>query len=48
MRKFYYDASRHGTYLEQPGITYPIVRTGPIPGEKPGSTATTATSNEVR
>jgi len=27
MRKFYYDASKYGSYLEQLGITYPTVRT---------------------
>ncbi|MFL5582365.1 MAG: amidohydrolase [Gemmatimonadaceae bacterium] len=27
MRKFYYDPSKYGTYLEQLGITYPTVRT---------------------
>jgi aminobenzoyl-glutamate utilization protein B len=27
MRRFYYDPSRYGTYLEQLGITYPTVRT---------------------
>jgi len=26
MRKLYYDASRHRTYLEQLGIAYPTVR----------------------
>jgi aminobenzoyl-glutamate utilization protein B len=26
MRKYYYDPSRFGTYLEQLGITYPTVR----------------------
>jgi aminobenzoyl-glutamate utilization protein B len=26
MRKFYYDPSKHRTYLEQLGITYPMVR----------------------
>jgi aminobenzoyl-glutamate utilization protein B len=29
MRKFYYDPSRYGTYLEQLGIKYPTVRSGP-------------------
>jgi aminobenzoyl-glutamate utilization protein B len=27
MRKYYYDPSKHRTYLEQLGITYPMVRT---------------------
>ena len=27
MRKFYYDPSKYGTYLEQLGVTYPTVRT---------------------
>jgi aminobenzoyl-glutamate utilization protein B len=26
MRRFYYDPSRHRTYLEQLGIKYPTVR----------------------
>jgi aminobenzoyl-glutamate utilization protein B len=26
MRKFYYDPSKHATYLQQLGITYPTVR----------------------
>ena len=26
MRKFYYDPAKYKTYLEQLGITYPIVR----------------------
>jgi aminobenzoyl-glutamate utilization protein B len=26
MKPFYYDASKYGTYLEQLGITYPMVR----------------------
>jgi aminobenzoyl-glutamate utilization protein B len=29
MRKFYYDPSRYGTYLEQLGITYPTVKPAP-------------------
>jgi aminobenzoyl-glutamate utilization protein B len=29
MRKFYYDPSRYDTYLEQLGIRYPTVRSGP-------------------
>jgi aminobenzoyl-glutamate utilization protein B len=29
MRKFYYDPSKHATYLEQLGIKYPTVRSGP-------------------
>ena len=28
MRKFYYDPSKYGTYLEQLGITYPTIREG--------------------
>ncbi|HEX5829439.1 MAG TPA: amidohydrolase [Gemmatimonadaceae bacterium] len=28
MRKYYYDPTRYGTYLEQLGITYPTVRPG--------------------
>jgi aminobenzoyl-glutamate utilization protein B len=27
MKKFYYDASKYATYLEQLGIKYPTVRT---------------------
>ncbi len=26
MRKYYFDSSKHGTYLEQLGISYPTVR----------------------
>ena len=29
MKKFYYDPSKYGTYLEQLGITYPTVRPTP-------------------
>jgi len=29
MRKFYYDPSKHATYLEQLGITYPTVKPAP-------------------
>jgi aminobenzoyl-glutamate utilization protein B len=29
MRKFYYDASRYKTYLDQLGVNYPTVRTAP-------------------
>ena len=29
MRKFYFDPARYDTYLEQLGIKYPTVRTGP-------------------
>ncbi len=29
MKKFYYDASKYDTYLDQFGITYPTVRTAP-------------------
>ena len=29
LKKFYYDPSRHVTYLEQLGITYPTVRANP-------------------
>jgi aminobenzoyl-glutamate utilization protein B len=28
MKKYYYDASKPGTYLEQLGVTYPTMRTG--------------------
>jgi hypothetical protein len=31
MRPFYYDASKHATYLEQLGITYPTIRATPVP-----------------
>jgi aminobenzoyl-glutamate utilization protein B len=38
MRRFYYDPSRPGTYLEQLGITYPTVRaadgTCPVPSPR--------------
>jgi aminobenzoyl-glutamate utilization protein B len=33
LRKYYYDPSRYGTYLEQLGIRYPTLRT--VPAEKP-------------
>lgn len=33
LRKFYYDPSKYGTYLEQLGIKYPTVRSGP-PSDK--------------
>jgi len=36
MRKFYYDASRYDTYLEQLGITYPTVRKPGTSPVKPG------------
>ena len=29
MKKFYYDPTKYGTYLEQLGIKYPTVRTTP-------------------
>jgi aminobenzoyl-glutamate utilization protein B len=29
MKKFYYDASKYDTYLEQLGIAYPTVRSAP-------------------
>jgi aminobenzoyl-glutamate utilization protein B len=31
MRKFYYDAKKHRTYLEQLGVTYPTVKTPVVP-----------------
>ena len=31
MRKFYYDAARYGTYMEQLGIKYPTIRTPATP-----------------
>jgi aminobenzoyl-glutamate utilization protein B len=31
MRKFYYDAKKHRTYLEQLGITYPTVKAPVVP-----------------
>jgi aminobenzoyl-glutamate utilization protein B len=31
MKKYYYDASKYSTYLEQLGIKYPTVRTGTTP-----------------
>jgi aminobenzoyl-glutamate utilization protein B len=31
MKKYYYDASKYPTYLDQLGIKYPTVRTGPAP-----------------
>lgn len=34
MRKFYYDASRYDTYLEQLGIKYPTVRSAETPRKK--------------
>jgi aminobenzoyl-glutamate utilization protein B len=34
LKKFYYDASKYDTYLEQLGITYPTVRT-PTEPKKP-------------
>lgn len=34
MRKFYYDASRYDTYLEQLGIKYPTVRPTATPVKK--------------
>jgi aminobenzoyl-glutamate utilization protein B len=38
MRKFYYDASRYDTYLEQLGIKYPTVRTRtPAAAKKAGA-----------
>ncbi len=35
MKKFYYDASKYDTYLEQLGIAYPTVRTVAAPTPKP-------------
>ncbi|MSU65942.1 MAG: amidohydrolase [Opitutus sp.] len=35
MRKYYYDASKYDTYLDQLGITYPTVRTTAAPAAKP-------------
>jgi aminobenzoyl-glutamate utilization protein B len=35
MRKFYYDPSRYDTYLEQLGIEYPTVRSGPASNRTP-------------
>jgi aminobenzoyl-glutamate utilization protein B len=37
MRPFYYDPSRHDTYLDQLGIAYPTVRTRPVSEEPPGA-----------
>jgi aminobenzoyl-glutamate utilization protein B len=34
MRKHYFDPSKYGTYLEQLGITYPTVRSGPAAAPK--------------
>jgi aminobenzoyl-glutamate utilization protein B len=34
MRPYYYDPSRHDTYLEQLGITYPTVRRSPLSQEQ--------------
>jgi len=33
MRKFYYDPSKYGTYLEQLGIQYPTVKSRPVSDE---------------
>src|SRR5918993_120774 len=35
MRKFYYDATKHKTYLDQLGIKYPTVRTGATTTQPP-------------
>jgi aminobenzoyl-glutamate utilization protein B len=35
MKKFYYDASKYDTYLDQLGIAYPTVRAGVTPAAKP-------------
>jgi aminobenzoyl-glutamate utilization protein B len=39
MRKYYYDAAKYPTYLDQLGIKYPTVRTSttPVPPAKPGA-----------
>ena len=34
MKKFYYDPTKYATYLEQLGIKYPTVRTGPPPQQE--------------
>lgn len=34
LEPFYYDETRFDSYLEQLGITYPTLRTGPIPQER--------------
>ena len=39
MKKYYYDAAKYSTYLEQLGIKYPTVRTDSAP-------ATAATTGE--
>jgi aminobenzoyl-glutamate utilization protein B len=35
MKKYYYDAAKYPTYLDQLGIKYPTVRTGPAPAATP-------------
>ena len=39
MKKYYYDAAKYPTYLEQLGIKYPTVRTDASPSPKPGASA---------
>ncbi|MES2697104.1 MAG: amidohydrolase [Verrucomicrobiota bacterium] len=34
MKKFYFDSTKYGTYLEQLGITYPTIRTAPAEKKK--------------
>src|SRR5258708_165867 len=39
MKKYYYDAAKYPTYLDQLGIKYPTVRTDSTPTAKPDATA---------
>ena len=39
MKKFYYDAARYPTYLDQLGIKYPTVRTASTPAATPTADA---------
>jgi aminobenzoyl-glutamate utilization protein B len=41
MEPYYYDASRYDTYLEQLGIEYPTVRTGPVTEDADADAAST-------
>jgi aminobenzoyl-glutamate utilization protein B len=45
MKKFYYDAAKYPTYLEQLGIKYPTVRTGTTPASAATADASDGSAN---
>ena len=48
MKKYYYDATKYSSYLEQLGIKYPTVRTDATPTAVPATTGDAADDGAFR